>query len=140
VHSCVPSDEIPSGEPCLLQLSNSFYAPATFDYTEELSLEIRNLDPLNNCTGFITTMICIFRFPACNPSTGKTLPICTSICDSVDSIAKQCLLEYFGNNTEFPVVNQLLSAFRCHEPQTYINFPLQYIETDDPDDCSEFGE
>ena len=72
MHSCI---EVPSDETCLPQLPNPFYAPAAFDFTEEIFLEIqeilRNLDPLNNCRGFITTVICVLRFPACNPTTGR---------------------------------------------------------------------
>ena len=68
--------------------------------------------------------------------TGMILPICPDVCPLVDDIVSQCSLEFFRNNEEFPNVNQLLDDFVCLEPQSYYNFPIQYISTDD---CSAFS-
>ena len=80
----------------------------------------------------------MFRFPACNETRGTILPICRDICGLVDGIVNQCTEEqFFRNNPDFPAVNQLLDTFVCSEPQSYYNFPIQYIETD-PNICSGF--
>ena len=79
-------------------------------------------------------MICTLRFPACDPTTGVTLPICPEQCPFIDDIIMACSVEYFRNNTEFPAVNQLLDTIVCLEPQTYYSLPAQYIATD-PNDC-----
>ena len=139
IYSCT---EIPSVETCLPQLQSSFYAPGTFDSTGQVFSEfqeiIRRLDPLDICRAFISTVICVFRFPACNETRGTILPICRDICGLVDGIVNQCTEEqFFRNNPDFPAVNQLLDTFVCSEPQSYYNFPIQYIETD-PNICSGF--
>ena len=79
------------------------------------------------------------RFPACNETRGTILPICRNICDFVDMVVSQCISQQFLNNPEFPAVNRLLDTFECLEPQSYYNFPAQYIETD-PNICSGFCE
>ena len=84
-------------------------------------------------------MICVFSFPACNPATGRILPICSNRCGVVDIVIGRCSLEFFRNDPEFPAINQFLDTFVCNEPETYYNFPLQYIETMDPNDCSSIG-
>ena len=81
-------------------------------------------------------MICVFRFPACNPETGMILPICPELCPTVDDIVMQCSLEFFRGNPDFPNINQLLDTFVCLEPETYYNFPEQYIATDE---CTAFS-
>ena len=136
-NSCI---EVDAEETCRPQIPNSHYAPTTFEATDELFSEIQNiitqLDPFNPCRVFITTVICVFRFPACNPMTGMILPICPDLCPLVDDIVMQCSLEFFRNNPEFPNVNRLLDEFECLDPQSYYNFAIQYISTDD---CSAFG-
>ena len=97
------------------------------------------MDRLSICGAFIGIVICVFTFPACNPTTGRILPICRNRCGIVDSIVGVCSVEFFRNNPAFPAVNQLLDTFVCLEPQSYYNFPTQYIETTDPNDCSEIG-
>ena len=84
----------------------------------------------------------MFRFPACNETRGTILPICHNYCDFVDLVVNRCTSQHFEifiNNPEFPAVNQLLDTFECLEPQSYYNFPAQYIETD-PNICSGFCE
>ena len=79
-------------------------------------------------------MICALSLPACNPRTGRILPICPSNCSAVDSNVAVCT-EQFRNNPEFPVLNEFLDTLVCSEPQTYFMFPVQYFETSDPNEC-----
>ena len=138
-NSCI---KISPEETCLPQLENLFYAPTTISSSGQVFSEfqdiIREMDPLDVCRAFISTIICVFRFPACNPTTGRILPICPDICGLVDTVVGLCTeSQFFRNNPEFPAVNELLDTFICLEPQSYYNFPAQYIETD-PNDCSGF--
>lgn len=87
----------------------------------------------------MSTVVCVFRFPACNATSGKILPICHSICPLVDEILAQCSKGFFVGNSTFANVNRLLGNFECRKPQSYYNFPLQYIASD-PNDCSAFSE
>ena len=79
--------------------------------------------------------MCTFEFTACNVSTGRLLPICTADCAIIDNILDDCSSEFHANDPNYPGVNELLYPFMCHEPQTYYNFPAQYIETD-PSQCA----
>ena len=135
--------EIPDTEACLPRILNSFYAPGTFDSTGQVFSELREiffqLDPMDTCRTLIITVICVFSFPACNERRGTILPICRSICDVVDLIVERCTSQqFFRNNSAFPAVNRLFDTFVCLEPQSYYNFPAQYIESD-PNICSGFG-
>ena len=97
---------------------------------------IRRLDPLDTCRAFISTIVCVFRFPACDETRGTIVPICRSDCSIVDLIVELCTSQqFFRNNPEFPAVNRFFDTFECLEPQSYYNFPAQYIETD-PNICS----
>ena len=75
----------------------------------------------------------MYRFPSCNATTGRILPICPDVCSFVDAVVELCD-GFLRNNPDFPAVNRLLDEFVCIEPQSYYNFPSQYIETD-PNDC-----
>ena len=79
----------------------------------------------------------MFRLPACNSTTGRILPICRSSCSDVDAFIAECSAEFFRNNPHFPAVNERLDTFVCLEPLSYYPFPAEYIETTDPNDCSE---
>ena len=92
------------------------------------------VDPLSSCVAFLNIVICAFGLPACNPRTGKILPICPSNCSAVVSNLAACT-ERFRNNPEFSVLNGFLDMFVCSEPQTYFMFPVQYLETSDPNEC-----
>ena len=120
----------------------TYYAPAVFELTDELVSEIqailRELDPFSLCRVFINTLTCTLRFPACNPNTGKILPVCPEQCHTIDAIEMECSVEYFRNNSDFPAVNHFLDATACIEPQMYYNLPAQYIATDH-NDCITFS-
>ena len=131
--------EIPD-ETCLSQITYSSYAPAAIVYTDELSNEIRTilrqLDPLNSCRGFLTFVMCAHRFPACNATTGRILPLCIADCPDINEIVAHCTMEFYMNS-DYPLTFQLFDSFAC-ESLSYLNFPLQYIETD-PNECTEFS-
>ncbi|XP_065910180.1 tyrosine-protein kinase receptor TYRO3-like isoform X2 [Dysidea avara] len=134
--SCIP---VESDDTCLPQLPpDAYYAPNTFELVGavfgEIQTIIRQLPQSSVCRGFIGTVVCVFRFPGCNPDTGKILPICSFVCPVVDCIVDACSLEFFRNDPNFPEVNRLLDQFICRVPQTYYNFPSQYISDDS--DCS----
>ena len=118
----------------------SSYAPAATVYTDELSNEIqtilRQLDPLNSCRGFLTFVMCARRFPACNATTGRILPLCIADCPVINEIIAQCTMEFYMSSTDYPLTFQLFNSFTCE--LSYINFPLQYIETD-PNECIELS-
>lgn len=138
--SCIP---VESDDSCLPQLPlGAHYAPNTFEFVGQVFGEIqsiiRQLPQTSVCRGFVNTVVCVFRFPACNPETGKILPICPFVCPTVDCIVNECSLEFFAGDPNFPEVNRLLDIFMCNNPQTYYNFPSQYISTGDElnVDCS----
>ena len=130
---------MPEDDSCLPQLITSFYAPAILDSTTQVLREfqdiISQLDPLDGCRAFFSTMSCMYRFPACNATTGRILTICPDVCSLIDTVVvKSCADEYFRNNPDFPALNRLIDGVMCLEPQSYIIFPAQYIETD-PNAC-----
>ena len=138
-NSCIA---IPGDETCLPQLPYSFYAPNTFDLTNKLFREIQiilgELDPFNDCRRFINSVVCVLRFPACNATSGRILPICPDLCSFIDGvIIARCSSEFFANNPNFSAVNDLLNRFECLQPQSYYNFPAQYIENASVE-CSNF--
>jgi len=138
--SCIP---VESDDSCLPQLPpGAHYAPNTFELVGEVFAEIQEiiqrLPQSSVCRGFIGTVICVFRFPGCDPGTGKILPICPLACPIVDCIVDDCSLEFFAGDPNFPAINQLLNAFVCDDPQTYYNFPSQYI-SDPNENCSFIG-
>ena len=94
---------------------------------------IRQLDPLNPCRGYITYVMCVRRFSACNVTTGRLLPLCLTVCPTIDSIIEQC-----SNEFSDPAVSQVISRFQCQDLQSMYNFPLQYVSTN-PNDCIELG-
>ena len=96
------------------------------------------MDPLDVCSSLLYTVNCVLKYPACKATTGKILPICQTFCGAVDNFVDICTeSQFFRNNSDFPIVNHLLDTFVCLDPQSYYNFPAQYIETD-PNDCIGF--
>ena len=97
---------------------------------------IGEYDPFDTCTVFITAVTCVYRFPPCDPTTGRLLPICHQQCPDIESNIEECSPETLE---DYPSVSRLLDSFVCLEPQSYImNLPQQYIETD-TSQCSELG-
>ena len=93
---------------------------------------INEFEPFDRCRTIVTEVICVYRYPACSNITGRLLPICTYICQGIESVIVDCSLESFG----YPTVSQIVNSFDCLDPQTYFtDFPDDYIE-DDPSECS----
>ena len=135
---------MPEDETCLSQLRTSFYAPAAIMFTDQLSEEfrtiIRRLDVSDPCRGYITFVLCVHRFPACNATTGLLLSLCTTVCANLNNIIETCSSEYFIGDPNFPAMNQLFNTFTCADPASYYNFPRlnQYVDTD-PNNCIGFS-
>jgi len=127
--------ELPSDDGCQPLVTYSFYAPAAFEVTPALPNEIetiiRQLDVLDPCRAFISTLNCILRFLPCNPTAGRILPICQDRCSTVDRTVAECSSVYSGNDLEFPAFNELATSFVCTDPGTYLHVPLQYIDTEE---------
>lgn len=124
-------------------LSHSLYAPDTnffqigdeslVEESEQLSGQFGIFDP---CKSFITILTCLLAYPPCNDTTGKLLPICSAVCPEFDSNNERCGFD--GTDGIFPAVAKFHGEFRCRIPETYIHFPVQYIETD-PNNCVGFN-
>ena len=128
--------------PCRPQLQYSFHAPFAITAAEEALIQafervFDQVDSLSSCAAFLSIVICTFSLPACNPTTRRILPTCSSNCSAINSNIADCV-EPFRNDPEFPVLSAFVDAFECREPQTYIPFPVQYIETSDPNECFTF--
>ena len=101
-------------------------------YTDELSNEfqtiIRQLNQLDACRGHLTYVMCLRRFPACNDTTGRLTPLCLTDCPTFGNTITidECSGSFFINNQDFPLINELVNSVSC-EPESYINFPRQYI-------------
>ena len=133
--------EIPD-ETCRSQISYSYYAPNAIVFTPELSNEFQAIIPqmnlLDPCRGYLTYVMCAHKFPACNDTTDRLIPVCLAACSSLTQIIQECSGSFFFiNDPDYPLTNELTNSFSC-EARSYINFPRQYIETD-PNDCIEFS-
>lgn len=118
---------------CSTVLPSTYYAPGTLvigtnpdDLKEEIR-KIRDSSEFTMCTELINMLYCIIKYPACNANKPKLIPICYSQCPLIDIQIAQCLLDL--RSSDFPLVKELLMVFECDDPQTYINFPSQHVET-----------
>lgn len=117
-------------------LPNTHYAPGTLrinadaDELKDEIRRIRNLADFSTCIELINELNCVIRYPACSANMKKLIPLCKSQCLSIDYQIAQCLI-YLEDNmliSDFPLVVNLLTSVECDEPETYYNFPLDYIE------------
>lgn len=132
--------EIPSDHICLILVPYSYYTPDTLGYSDEVINEFEDVitqyDPFDSCRTFATALTCVYTFPACNPTTGRVVPICPELCPDIRSNIEECAL---GSPENYPSLNSLYDSFVCTDPQTYfMNVPLQYIEND-TSNCSALG-
>ena len=141
--SCVESPQ----DFCSTSLSNTHYAPGTLginvnpdDLKDEIK-KIRNLQEFVTCIELINILDCIIRYPACNSSSQKLIPICQSQCLLIEAQMPQCLLHLENNllMSDFPMVEELLRSVDCDNPESYYNFPSYHIETNSTD-CLMIGE
>ena len=117
------------------------YAPGTLAIDanpDELQHEISrigNLQDFTMCIELIDAINCIIRYPACSANMKKVTPVCQSQCLSIDYQTVQCLI-YLEDNmlvSDFPLVVNLLETVECDEPETYYNFPSDYIDSNSTD-------
>ena len=125
VHRCNPVPD----ETCISLIPYTHYVPGSNTFTEELGTEITEIisefEPFDDCRVFSVVVLCQYRYPACDPTTGTLFPICTELCPTVDSNIQNCALESYD---EYPAVGVLFTTFECSEPETYLmNIPPQYI-------------
>ena len=121
--------------------NNDHYAPGTSGIDadpNELEDEIRRIEDLQDfttCIELIDALYCTIKHPACSANLKKVSPICQSQCLSIDYQTVQCLIYLEDNNliTDFPLVVDLLRTVECDEPDTYYNFPSDYIDNNSTD-------
>jgi len=125
-------------------LTNTHYAPGTYDpkilgnnaSLDDLNNEIRRLNELPEFTmcGELTSVLnCVIKYPACSADMEKLIPICPSQCALIDFQKAKCLLVL--SDLDFSLVKGVLQSFKCVDPQTYYNFPQQYVDEANMTDC-----
>lgn len=133
--SCTEVPLIPNN--CSTILSNKRYAPATRigNLSNDLKNEIRHISKLpvfKECQEIFSALDCaVIKYPACNPSTNKLIPICRSQCLSIDIHITQCSLSLLNSN--FTLLKDILDTVDCDVPGTYYPFSSQYIDTTSTD-------
>ena len=118
---------------CSTVLSHIHYAPVTDigNFSNDLIDEIRRINELpvfEVCKEIFGALHCAVKYPACNPSTNKLIPIiCPSQCQAIDIHITQCSLDLLKSN--FPLLKDILNTIDCDKPETYHPLPSQYIDT-----------
>ena len=126
---------------CSTILPIAYYAPGTLGINadaDELKDEIRrirHLPDFTTCIELINALDCVIKYPSCSANTDKIVSICQSQCRSIDSQIIDCLIHLENNMliSEFQLVHTLLETVECEEPETYYNFPVEYIEINSTD-------
>lgn len=133
--SCI---KLPKQDYCSTLLTNHHYAPGTLWISSnhsDLNDEIRQINELTDftrCGELLNTLNCVIRHPACSANTKKLVSICHSQQLTINFQIKLCLLHLEDSgvhSSDFPLVKNLLNSVDCVDPETYYNFPLQYVET-----------
>lgn len=132
-YSCI---DLPQQDFCSAVLTTTHYAPSTLwinsnDLDDEMR-QINELPELTMCKEFLSIFNCTIRYPACNANKTKVVPICESQCPLIDLLKAQCVLE-LNEYSDFLLVKELLSSFKCDDPRTYYNFHRNYIESNSTD-------
>ena len=127
--------EIPQNDSCSNVLAHTHYAPGTLAINvdpDDLDDEIRQINELpdfDNCAELINKLNCMITYPACSVNREQLIPLCPSQCPQLSVQIAQCSLDLLNvYNSDFQLVQKLLNSFECDDPQTYYNFPSQYIE------------
>ena len=126
---------------CSTILPIAYYAPGTLGINadpDELKDEIRrirNLPDFTACIELINALDCVIKYPSCSANMNKIVPICQSQCRSIDYQIIECLIHLENNMliSEFQLVHNLLETVECEEPETYYNFPVEYIKINSTD-------
>ena len=117
-------------------LNITHYAPGKLaidinpDELQDEIMRIGNLQDFTTCIELIDAINCVIRYPACSANLKKVSPVCQSQCLSIDYQIVQCLVHLEDNMliSDFPLVVGLLRTVECDEPETYYNFPSDYID------------
>ena len=121
--------------------NNTHYAPGTLgidvnlDKLQDEISRMSNLQDFTMCIELIDALNCLIKYPACSVNMKKVSPICQSQCLTVYYQTAQCLI-YLEDNMrilDFPLVVDLLRTVECDEPDTYYNFPSDYIDNNSTD-------
>ena len=125
VHRCIPVPD----ETCTTLVPYTHYTPNSNTFTEELGREVTEIiseyEPFDECRAFSVAVLCEYRYPACDPTTGTLFPLCPELCPAINSNVQNCALESYE---EYPTVLELFTAFECTDPETYLmNVPPKYI-------------
>ena len=90
------------------------------------------------CAELINMLDCILTYPVCDADMERLRPICESQCEMMTNQLTQCLMSL--PEGEFPLVTDIFSEVTCDDPESYYNFPSQYIlDSTDNDECLRIG-
>ena len=126
-------------------MGSTHYAPSApfIDNPDDLIDEIMRISQipgLEMCAELINTLNCIITYPVCDANMTMLRPVCESQCELISEQLTQCLMGL--PNEDFPLVtNNIFSNVTCDDPESYYNFPSQYIlnSTDAAAECLMIG-
>ena len=126
-------------------MGSTHYAPGApfIDDSDDLMdeiLRINQIPGLEMCAELINKLNCIFTYPVYDTNVTYIRPVCESQCEVISDQLTQCLMGL--PSEEFPLVTgSILSNVTCDDPESYYNFPSQYIlnSTDDAAECLMIG-
>ena len=116
---------------CPAGVSSIHYAPGADldDNSNELMgeiIRISRMDGLEACAELISTLNCIMTYPVCDITMTRLRPVCESQCQIISAELTRCL-EMLPDE-QFPLVTgSIFSQVACDDPESYYNFPSQYI-------------
>ena len=120
---------------CAAAVRSTHYAPgAPFiddnpnDAIDEI-MRITQIPGMAMCAELINILNCIITYPVCEvaeANVARLRPICESQCEEITNQLTQCLMSL--PEGEFPLVtDNIFSEVTCDDPESYYNFPGQYI-------------
>ena len=124
-----------SEQSCSTDVTNTHYAPgysilinnSYADLIAEINRIQRDQIPgAGGCSQLLDALSCVIRWPACNTDFEQLIPICETQCPTINRQIMQCLMNL--PSADFPLVTSVFSEFECTSPESYYNFPSQYIE------------
>ena len=102
-------------------------------------MRISQMPGMETCAELINMLNCILTYPVCDATVTRLRPICESQCEMITDLLTQCLMSL--PEGEFPLVtDNIFSEVTCNDPESYYNFPSQYIlDSTDNDQCLMIG-
>ena len=126
---------------CFPPLTGTHFAPRgskLVDDSDALQIEISMIanqsESINQCVDMIEVLECLVALPVCDDTTGMIVPVCPTLCTTIDSMIAECRELFVNNTSNFPLVNQLLTI-NCSNPTTYYKFPSWIIGNGSSDQC-----